>query len=309
VAYLRLSPAAGRELLLKWLNDDQRRRTAIEAAGKSFVRSGDTKIVRALTARAVAADRRELEAICNALNSIGGDAAHAAIEQYAAQLNPALLAQLRQSRTPVSIAAIADAVTAVGLLSKTDMELAVQQLATEENERQPGLFELLYVAKSALAFDVETGMLPCRHDNLVREFANASRGRFQPEAVLEIWQRSKDDDFEAPYTLQFVVNQNLYRAELRNLGDWYDVERVVQSINAALSQANILERFVGLATDGQVAQFVFADPKLLAGIAEKFHMPLSDDFESAMRQGIEFENHVRQQLRKSAPVDATNVAK
>ena len=78
------------------------------------------------------------------------------------------------------------------------------------------------------------------------------------------------------------------------------MSRVVQMINTeALSQSNVPERFIGLAAEGQIAIFVFADPKLISGIAKTFNMALSDDHESAMRKGVEFEEHVRQQLKNS----------
>lgn len=299
VATIRLSPREGKELLIQWLNDDSKRRAAVVAASKSFAGTADEEIVRALSTRASLAGGRELQVICTALNSIGGDAAQDVIEQHATKLDPASLSHIRQKHKQDSLTSIAEAVKSSGLLSEAEVESAISQLANQAGEENSGLFELLYAAKSAIAFDAETGMLPCRHDNLIRDFAAASRGRFDPKGTLEIWHRKNQEDFESPYTLQFVLDRKLYKAEIRNLGDWYDVERVVQMINVALSQSGRHERFVGLAAEGQIAMFVFVDPSLLPGVAKQFNMALSDDFESAMRQGLEFESHVRTQLKKS----------
>jgi hypothetical protein len=298
VASIRLSPKEGKELLVQWLDDDAKRRAAIDAASASFVGTADEEIVRALSTRASLAEGHELQAICTALNSVGGNAAQDVIEQYATKLDPASLSHIRQKHNQDSITSIAETVKSSGLLSAAEIEAAVARLTKEDGDYDSGLFGLLYAAKSAIAFDAETGILPCRHDSLILDFAAASRGRFDPKAGLEIWHRKDQEDFESPYTLQFVLDRTLYKAEIRNLGDWYDVERVVQMINVALSQSGIPERFVGLAAEGQIAVFVFVDPSLLPGVAKKFNMALSDDFESAMRQGLEFESHVRKQLEK-----------
>lgn len=298
-AYVRLDPKHGRELLIQWLHNDEKRRAAIDAVYKCYRETGDGEIVKVLTELTLNADDRELDSLCGALSAVGGEAANNAIEKVAHKLDPASLSYYRQVRSKHSLAEILKVVLSSELLTEAEAQAAMEQLQAGDEESDPSLFGLLFAANSAIAFDVESGLIPCGHDSLVIDFAKASRGRFQPESVLEIWHRTNSEDFEAPYTLQFIVDDTLFAAEIRNFGDWYDVERIVQMINAALAHQKIDERFLGLAADGQSAMFVFAHPERIIEVAERFNLALSDDLESAMRQGIEFEQKVLQKLNES----------
>jgi hypothetical protein len=155
----------------------------------------------------------------------------------------------------------------------------------------------MWEADVFLAFDVETGMLPCRHDQLLRDFANSSRGTFTPEAVSQQWHQQNPEDFEADYTPQFVFDGRLYRVRIRNQGDWYDVERLVLAINRALQDAGNPEQFYALAVGGQVAQFVFATSEAAETLSTKLHLPVDEDLDRAMREGKEFEERVLEKYR------------
>lgn len=295
-ALIRLAPQEGRQVILRWFAQPERRLAAIDAITAAYADTADEEIAATLAAQTAQADERELDYLCRALSSIGGPTAKQAIEANADRLDPASLAHFRQSQSDDSPQKLAADAVAAGLFTEEEAKRALQEIQADEGTRSPGLFDMYAALRAATGFDVETGMLPCRHDSLVLDFAKASRGEFRPEAVLEIWHQTDEEDFDAPYTLQFVVNDRLYKAELRNYGDWYDVERTVQAINAALAETGTPNRFVALAADGQCALFVFADPIRLTPVAEKFLMPLSEDVESAMRQGIEYEEHVLRQL-------------
>lgn len=297
-ALARLSPPEGREIIIRWFGNKETRRAAVAAITTAYADTADEEIVTLLAGRAAKAEEYELEHLAGAINAVGGEAAQQFIDANADRLDPAALSHYRQQHSDDSLQEIAAAVVAAGLLSAEEAQQAREKAESGDGEHSPGLFDLLYEAGGATGFDVETGMVPCRHDSLVLDFAKASRGQFQPEAVLEIWHQAHQEDFDAPYTLQFVVNDVLYQAELRNFGDWYDVDRTAQAINAALAASGTSDRFVALAAEGQFALFVCADPARLAPVAEQFNMALSDDAESAMRQGIEFEEHVLRKLKE-----------
>ena len=69
-------------------------------------------------------------------------------------------------------------------------------------------------------------------------------------------------------------------------------------INRALADAGGPERFVALATGDQTASFILADPERLAPLAKRFHLPLSDDPDEAMRKGLEYERQVIESLKR-----------
>ena len=67
-------------------------------------------------------------------------------------------------------------------------------------------------------------------------------------------------------------------------------------LNMALRNAGHNERFITLASSGQIASFVLADPAKLAPLAQRFHMALSEDPEEAMKKGRQFEEQVIRSL-------------
>jgi hypothetical protein len=145
-------------------------------------------------------------------------------------------------------------------------------------------------------FDAETGMVPCDHHRLILEFGEGSAGRFVPECPVQLWHQQGEEDYDAPYTVQFLYRGKLYSFGAENYGDWYDVEAVQNAINFALADAGRPERYLALESDGQMAQFVFADPAAFLPVAERYGLPLSGDPTAAMRKGKEYEQRLRESL-------------
>jgi hypothetical protein len=169
----------------------------------------------------------------------------------------------------------------------------------EEDEEPPvdvtdpgALKSALDAAGVLTGFDAETGQTPCDHDGLIRQFAKCSRGRFNPECPRQTWLQQGEDDYNAHYLVQFLYHGRLIRFGAENHGDWYDVEAVHQALNFALETANQRERFIALKSDGQIAEFVFADPAVFLPIAERYGLPLSDDPTEAMRLGKAYEQGI-----------------
>jgi HEAT repeat protein len=178
-------------------------------------------------------------------------------------------------------------------------ELLAQMAERREDEDEPldttgpaVLTRALGQAGLVTHFDTESGFVPCHHEGLIREFAEGSGGEFTPECPVQIWHRHDEDDYDSPYTVQFIYRKRLYRLAAENYGDYYDVEAVVRALNKALEANGRPERYVGLYTGDQCASFVFADPKVFVPIAEKYGLPLSESPSEAMRAGRAFDQHV-----------------
>ncbi len=160
-----------------------------------------------------------------------------------------------------------------------------------------GLMAVLGQSSRLLAFDAETDMLPCNHHRLLLDFADAAQGALQIESPSEVWHRTSEDDFDAPYTVQFIREGKLYRFGAENFGDWYDVEAVLNAANYILASTGRDEKFIGLQSDGQVAYFIFATPETFLPFAQKYRLPLSEDAADATRKGKQFEQDVLQRLK------------
>jgi hypothetical protein len=161
-----------------------------------------------------------------------------------------------------------------------------------------GLGSALAWAGILTQFDTETDEIPCRHHELIMEFAENTGGRFDPECAVQAWHRKDQEDIEGPYTVRFLYKGRLYRFGAENRHDWYDVEAVVRALNFALATAGRPERFSGLETGDQTAAYVFADPEAFRPIAEKYGLILSKDPGAPERRGKEFERQVIDQLKK-----------
>ncbi len=162
-----------------------------------------------------------------------------------------------------------------------------------------GFEEALGAAGILTGFDTESGLVPCSYDELIMRFAENSRGGFDVECAVQTYKpESTKDKRDAPYTVRFLYKGRLYRFGPEDRGDWYDVEAVDRAVNFALETAGRKERFLALLNAGQGAAFVFADPAVFRPIAAKYGLPLSNDPDSAVRQGKEFERRAIEKIKK-----------
>jgi hypothetical protein len=283
------------------LKDPELRSYAAEALAEVSKDTQDDRAVNQLKDAAVGEERPAvLAAIAGALLDVGGDEARSAATGLVDRLEPAARTTILWRANGWNAVSVMDQVVAAGLLDESAYCQALEDLEVDENDAEEAdgsLLAVMWEADILLAFDVETGMLPCRHDQLLRDFANSSRGIFTPESVSQQWHQQNPEDFEADYTLQFVFDGRLYRVRIRNQGDWYDVERLVLAINRALRDAGHPERFYALAVGGQVAQFVFATPVAAETLSTELHLPIDEKLDRAMREGKEFEERVLEKYR------------
>ena len=197
---------------------------------------------------------------------------------------------------------VADICVQNGVLPQSEADLVLKKLADEELASEEefavtdGVSGFLSKANRYYAFDTETGMLPNRHDLLIAELASNSAGKFQPEAVFENFTPDSPDSETGKYQVQFIHGGRLYRFAPADLGDWYDVGAVLTAIHCPFEDSGSSERFNLLASDGQTATIVFADPAALSRTAAELHLDLSDDPDEARRQGVEFEERVLQSV-------------
>jgi hypothetical protein len=105
-----------------------------------------------------------------------------------------------------------------------------------------------------------------------------------------------EEDWDSPYQVQFVHGHRLYRFTARNLGDWYDVERVVLACNRALSDSQVPQRFFQAGGGGQVATFICVTAGQANVLSRQFHITWEEDLSAAMEEGKAYEEHVIRQM-------------
>jgi len=294
----RMDGPAARKRLLRSLEDVSLQSYAAVALAETYAGIADQEVSAALLALA----ESELEShsraeIIQALITIGHGKDDPAILSLVERLDPAHRhpflvtspdAWVEHITSRLSELAIADAETA--------QEVRRAWLAKPPDEQHFDTIGILIDCGVVVAFDAETGMVPVRHDLLLYEFADASQGRFTPEAPSEVMVQQGPEDYDGDYTVQFIANNLLYRFGARNFGDWYDVEAVHNAVNRALADAGGPERFVTVATGDQMAMFLFG-PAAVAELASELGITLGTDPNQAMTDGKEYERQVFDQIR------------
>lgn len=207
----------------------------------------------------------------------------------------------------IELPAVLADLKSAGIIQRTPEEILEQLQDKEHAGNRIGPFDpsdprelpsALDCAGIMTIFDAEPNVIPAPHHHLISDFTDSTGGRFTPQCVVQTWHRRNKDDDEAPYTVQFVYQNWLFQTCAEYYGDWYDVNAVQQLLNFALEKTGHKERFITFDNDGQVAFFVFAEPKAFLPIAKKYSLALSEDSTNAMREGLEYERKVLKELAK-----------
>lgn len=236
-----------------------------------------------------------------------GPAGQAWLNQHQDRLSASAKACFGWKTKAIDIRNVIQEAHGLGIVSKTSEELiqALQKPAFNEtkprspNWNDPGELMTVFAADDILhGFDVETGEIPCRHDQFLQDLAYISRGKLAAECPVQFWLAQSEEDYNAPYYVQFIADDKVFRVGAENYGDWYDVEAIVDLANFSLEKTGHPERFIPLENQGQFAVLVFADPAKLLPFAKKYQIPLSDDIRRAMDEGLEFEKRVLDSLKQ-----------
>jgi HEAT repeat protein len=310
-AMARLQPERALDVILEAIRKDGPNELLLDAL-RGYVGPGDAERVLPLLlppAEQTERPRRELDEklaslLLEKLGPAGGRAAEAHLDEFEPYARQWALWKLRglDLRSALSELRIAGIIEAEPEQVLEQIRARREARAEAEDDESPptpletsdpsGIFTVLGFAGLITAFDVETSMVPCDHDQLILEFAAGSGGRFAPECPVQFWHQRDEEDYDAPYTVQFIFNSRLYRFGAENYGDWYDVQAVQEALNFALADNGMRQRYIALESGGQVAQFVFADPAVFEPFARRYALPLSGDPTQAMRKGIEYERYV-----------------
>lgn len=279
---------------------------ALQACTVLYAGTGDSVVVRALLSQAKRCKNPELVlSIAQSLMAVGGSQVAADLSAIAEDLPEKQRKALLMALDEASPAELARRLAEAGIIATDDPQRFVAEIAARNKaygvdfENDAGLCDLLTAAGILLGFDTETSEIPVRHDKLLMDLAKASGGSFRPEACYEKMLQKNSEDWDAPYSVQFIQGGRLYRFTARNFGDWYDVERVILVCNRALADAGSAKRFLQISEGGQVALFVCLTPEQAVVLAEQFHVQFEEALDAPMRQGKDYEEQARRDLYKN----------
>lgn len=277
----RLRGQHARATLLDHVNDEKLTPSAVNGLGVALRGTGDANAIAAIV-HAAATQPDTLRIDCaSAIASIGGPEASSAAREIKQTDEDPNATRQRALAHLERLALVDPRVIEHVRASSTDETGPVPQVA----------FNVLGECGLTVAFDVETGVIPCRHDLLIESLAKGSRGAFRPEACTEDLLQTEPEDPDPVNLVRFVHAQRLYTFEARYLEDWYDVPATVAAIHRALADAGRQERFIALDPEGQIATFIFGPPTLL-NFLEEFDLPVTADLSKARTLGRAFEKEV-----------------
>ena len=188
--------------------------------------------------------------------------------------------------SPAAVKAVIDRLAAAGFTKVSAVDPGKAETVVAD--------QLLMIAGYAYWFDVETGMYPNNHDSLMRQLA----ALVSPELDDAIFEETAPDidDESGPYTLTVYTAGKRLRAEARNLGDWYDVEAVLNLMNAAAKERGSKVRFVGLASEDQTMAILGAPGGAIARAIQRGLIEIGDSGE-AEKAGKNFEEKVMEAFK------------
>lgn len=157
---------------------------------------------------------------------------------------------------------------------------------------------LLTASEHGLSFDVETGTFPNEHDRLLRQLAQLVAPDLNGAVFEEVAPKlAANDEPIGPYQLRAYFAGKLFQIEAQDRGDWYDVDAVLQLLNAMLAYHQSSQRLVPVATGDQTLT-VIGGPRAAIdrAITQKIIVPgrASD----AEKLGKDFEREVFESLEK-----------
>lgn len=307
-AYTAFRRWEGKEALVRLVKDLDRPgefQFALDAISNLYTGSENADLVAALSQSAL--NHTDVETLVNfarTLIAVGGDNARAPAGEIAERLPEKEKKDLFAELNPCSAYTISQDLVECGILKGIDPGDFVESCKETYPEdypagskNEPDLLGLLNHAGILLWFDVETGEIPVRHDRLILDFSGITRGAFQPEACHERMLQQNPDDYEASYEVQFISTGKLYRFIAMNFDDWYDLKRVIFACRKAVADSGEKRTFYQVATGDQTAIILFLLPEQAKLLTEKYFLTYEDDPESPMRQGKEYEDRVRKELR------------
>jgi hypothetical protein len=293
---VRLAPEEGRARFKVALDRPKEQEPALYVLRHTFENSNEEEFSQILARLAQTAPAELLKSICRTLLSINSPSALREARAILPRLAPTERAWLTQRLDAPDFALVVQRVRDAGVIDDETANKLLAGAAANRSQRggetSSSLFDVLGEAGILFGFDVESGAVPVRHDRFLLDLAALSQNRFKPLSVLEQWRAPIVEGIDGLYTLQFEHGGRLYTATLRDLGDWYDLERLISVANRALADSAIPQRYLLVDSGDQTAIVVCADPQRLRPLAKEFNLPLLDDPNAPREAGQEFERKV-----------------
>ncbi|MCM8536947.1 MAG: hypothetical protein NE334_13500 [Lentisphaeraceae bacterium] len=143
-----------------------------------------------------------------------------------------------------------------------------------------------------LNFDLETGFFPVGYQELFQEkIKNLTKAYFQPQETYELYIKA-----EEKYLIAFKDQGEAFQFKCENMGDWYDMDSVLNAMNEHFHNKGIEKRFIMLRSLGQNCMLLFVDMKKFNELRSQLFLTPSQEYKEVIERNKEFENRVKEKL-------------
>lgn len=294
-----LEGEAGIARLREALADPLLRQFAAQGIAENARGRSDAGLVDALV-RAVHAEKRGevLYYLIDALITIDTDVKVLLERDVIERLKPSDVMRIYWLANQITLDTAVEHLVAAEVIAMPD-ETELEKLEDEwEQKRDAYGIIISLLSEHLIWFDTESSRVIPDYLNLISQFLDVSRDVFNAEAFSHIVDKETSES-----TIRFHYNGRDYEFMAEYYGDWYDVRSVIEGLNRSLMDSGQPKRFVSLYTGDQTAAIVFVPEKVFRQVAETLHIPLQDNVEAAMQQGITFEKRVIEEVKRQGERD------
>jgi len=270
---IRIEGDKHKDKVLDLLNDKDKYYDALDPAVTLYRKTKDKSVVEQVLVNFQKMKKPadyETDRVVNALTEMGATEYFGKLEEILKDKE--LINSLRQSYelTKGSVEDVAADLYKMGVVDKPFAGEVIDKAKkkSEGDESQGYLFNFLSVAGIYLWFDAEVGMVPVDYDELLKSLTKNSNGKFEN---IGIWMDAKTGAADnVDYYIYLMANNKIYISHPEDIGDWYDVEAVLQLLNTALADSGLKERYVFIDTGDQTVQIMFGPEENVKSFAEKY---------------------------------------
>ncbi|WP_203258432.1 hypothetical protein [Hyunsoonleella ulvae] len=275
IALIKLEGKTHKELVYKFLRNKDKFFDALQPAAELFKISKSQNLVKTILTEFEGRevhDDYSIERIVSTLVSMDATEYFSELDNI---IENKLLVEsiLKQyDLTKGSIETVANDLYKFGIISDPISNKIIEKAKKLSNTEDSidYAYDLLSVSNLYLWFDAEPGILPVDYDDLILKFIKNSNGKLNE---IDVWMDADvDKSHNINYKIYVSANDRVYIIYPEDIGDWYDVEVVLNLMNTIAKDANLVERYVFIDTGDQTVQTLFGPEDKVNQFIEKYNL-------------------------------------
>lgn len=188
--------------------------------------------------------------------------------------NPKLVAALQKAYQleKSNVDVMAKDAYEMGVVDQPVSADVIQKVKEEmvENKNADYKYSFIENAGISMGFDSEASTIPVEYDKLILDFAKLANGDIKD---LEVWMDTKTNkNYEITYNILISANHKIYKISPEDMGDWYDVGTILNTMNKILEDTGTSKKFVSVDSGDQYVQIFYGPEENVNNFADKYNL-------------------------------------